>query len=385
MKIKIFFLFILVFQQSISQSQLRGIVVDKETNEPIEYADIYNGNDFTYSNEEGKFLFNSTNDSLKVGILGYYTLFSTFQEQNSDTIFLTPKIQDLKEVVINADGTLLSSILENLEKNYPLEPFKEKFFLRSVLKKNDKIVMLVDFSGKVQRQTLFSTKSSPMPKKNYSVEIENLRKAGIKEDDIDFSLSSFEELFNNFISIYMSPKVYDLKYIPYQDSSFAKLEFYPKKDEGFYSTGYYLVNLDDKAFNEVHITNSLVSQYTVRKNIKYRTTDYNLEVTFKKNRINDKYSIDKANLTATVEVINKKGERDLYNVNYKFITYDNFENFEVNNNISLSKNIFDLKADYDDEFWNSQNYLLLTQELESFLESINEENKDFTSVSNIKS
>ena len=146
METKIFFFFILVFQQSISQNQLRGIVVDKETNEPIEYADIYNGNDFTYSNEEGKFLFNSTDDSLKVGILGYYTLFSTFQKQKSDTIYLTPKIQNLNEVVINADNNLLKSILNNFKENYPLEPFNERFFLRSVLKKNNEIIKPVSYT-----------------------------------------------------------------------------------------------------------------------------------------------------------------------------------------------------------------------------------------------
>lgn len=385
MRANFFLLFILVIQQSFCQNQLRGIVVDKETKEPIEYVDIYNDNDFTYSNEEGKFFFKSNDDSLKVGILGYIPVFSTFHEQKSDSIFLTPKIQSLKEVVINADGILFNSILNNFKENYPLEPFKERFFLRSVLKKDNEIVKLVDLSGKVQRQTLFSTKSNPMPKKNYSVEIENLRKAGIKEEDVDFSLSSFEELFNNFISIYMSPDIYDLKYIPYQDSSIARLEFSPKKEEGFKATGYYLVNLDDKAFNEVHISNSRIGEYKFKKNLKFRTTNYSLNIIFKRNEIQGKYAIDKANLAATVEVINKTGEKLIYDVIYKYSTYDNFENFDVNKNISLSKNIFGLKADYNREFWTSQNYLLLTQEMKDFLESLNEENNDFKSVTNFKS
>jgi hypothetical protein len=183
----------------------------------------------------------------------------------------------------------------------------------------------------------------------------------------------------------MSPDIYDLKYIPYQDSSFARLEFTPKKEKGFNSTGYYLVNIDDQAFNEVHISNYHISEYTTKRNIKYRTTDYKLDIIFKRNDFRGKYAIDKANLTATVEVINKGGEKVLYNVNYKFYTYDNFENFSMKNNISLSKNIFNLKTDYDEEFWNSQNYLLLTQEMEGFLESLNEENNDFKCVSNIKS
>ena len=224
-----------------------------------------------------------------------------------------------------------------------------------------------------------------MPKENYSIEIENLRKAGLKEEDIDFTLSSFEELFQNFISIYMSPEIYNFRYIPYNDSSFAKLEFKPKKENGYYSSGYYIIGLEDKAFNEVHIKNSTNASFTNKRSLKYRTTDYEMNIIFQKDPGPEKYVIDKANMTATVEVLSKKSGRVLYEVSYKLYTYDNFENLEVKNNISLSKEIFRLKGYYNNDFWESQNYLLLTEEMREFLKTLNDENNDLKSISNIKS
>ena len=379
------FLAVLTIQQSFSQNQLRGIILDQETKVPIEYVDIYNKEDYTSSNEEGKFLFVSNNDSLKVSILGYNTISSTFQEQKSDTIFLTKKIQNLDEIVINYDSNLFKSVLSNLEENYPLEPYQERFFLRSVLKRNGEIVQLADFNGKVERKTLFSTKSNPMPRKNYSIEIENLRKAGIKKEDIEFTLSSFEQLFQSFISIYMNPEIYNFKYIPYKDSSFAKLEFNPKRGSSYHSSGYYIINLNDKAFNEVRIVNSPNVLYTNKRSLKYRTTNYEMNITFRKDPGVGKYVIDKANMTATVEVLPKKSERILYEVSYKLYTYDSFESMDVKHNISPSKDIFRLKGDYNDDFWKSQHYLLLTQEMKRFLETLSDENNDFKSVTNIKS
>ncbi|GGG46650.1 hypothetical protein GCM10011532_33200 [Christiangramia forsetii] len=360
-------------------------MLDQETRKPIEYVDIYNDKDYTSTNEEGKFLFVSKEDSLKIGILGYEQKFTTFQLQKNDTILLRKKIQDLDEVVINSDSNLFKSVLKKLDKNYPLEEYKEKFFLRSVLKRNDKIIKLVDFSGKIERKTLFSTKSNPMPKKNYFVEIENLRKAGIKEENIEFTLSSFEELFNSFITIYMSPEIYDFKLIPFKDSKFVKLEFHPNSSKKGNSSGYYLVNLEDKAFNEVHISNSQKTDYIDKKELKYRTTNYDVNITFKKDPGSKKYFIDKASMSATVEVVPDKADKIIYTVNYKLYTFDNFQDFEIKSNINLSKDIFDLKESYDQSFWESQNYLLLTKEMQEFLSSLNNENNDFKSATNIKS
>ncbi len=385
MKAKFFFLFFLVIQQSFSQSRLEGIVLDQETNKPIEYVDIYNDQDYTSTNEEGKFLFVSKGDSLKISVLGYDPIFTTFEMLKSDTILLSKKIQNLDEVLINSDSNLFTSVLKKLDENYPLESYKEKFFLRSVLKRNDEIIKLVDFSGRIERKTLFSTKSNPMPKKNYFIEIENLRKAGIKEENINFTLSSFEELLNNFISIYMSPEIYDFKYIPYDDSRLVKLEFYPNSTKKANSYGYYLVNLEDKAFNEVQISNSQKTDYTEKRNIKYRTTDYDIKITFKKDPHAKKYFIDKARMSATVEVVPQDAEKIVYTVSYKLFTFDNFQNFEIDNNINLTKDIFDLKEDYDQSFWEAQEFLLLTEEMKEFLNRLSNENNDFKSTTNIKS
>jgi len=385
MKTNFFLLFFLVIQLAFSQNRLEGIVLDQETKQPIEYVDIYNNLDYTSTNEEGKFLFVSKDDSLKIGILGYETLFTTSKLQESDTILLSKKIQNLEEVFINSDSNLFKSVVEKLNENYPMAPYKEKFFLRSVLKRNDKIIKLVDFSGRVERKTLFSTKSNPMPKNNYSIEIENLRKAGIKEENIDFTLSSFEGLFNNFITIYMSPEIYDFKYIPFKNSEIVKLEFRPKSPDILYTTGFCIINLEDKAFNEVYISNSQNTDFIDKKDIKYRTTNYEINITFKKNEKVGKYFLDKASMSASVEVVPGSDDKIIYTVSYKLYTFDNFQNFEITDKINLSKDIFRLKGNYDQSYWQSQNYLLLTEEMQEFLNTSNYENNDFKTTTNIKS
>ncbi len=46
------------------QNQKLGVVLDKENLIPIEFVDVYNGNDNTITNENGKYFLLSSNDSI---------------------------------------------------------------------------------------------------------------------------------------------------------------------------------------------------------------------------------------------------------------------------------------------------------------------------------
>lgn len=135
------YLFLLLYGVVFCQNKTSGIIVDETTKTPINAASIFNQTDRTITNEDGYFLFTSAFDSIKIDKLGYEELNLTFKElKNADTIFLSPKEAILlDEATIVSYTNLLKSVYQNVEKNYPHTSFNDKFFLRTILKKNNQI------------------------------------------------------------------------------------------------------------------------------------------------------------------------------------------------------------------------------------------------------
>ena len=80
MKKILLILIISVINKSFSQNRLNGIVLNYETKEPIEYVDIYNKNNFTSTNSEGRFSFTSQSDSITIRLIGYEQIYTTFKK-----------------------------------------------------------------------------------------------------------------------------------------------------------------------------------------------------------------------------------------------------------------------------------------------------------------
>lgn len=130
-----FFLFLLPFIAN-AQIIVQGTILDKEDNRPIEFVDIYNGKDYTYSNENGKFIIKSNGDNATFQVLGYkeLTLALNTLRQN-DTIYLEPNVYQLDEVIVSNSTPPVVNMFKAINKNYPIEAFQEQFFLRNVLKR----------------------------------------------------------------------------------------------------------------------------------------------------------------------------------------------------------------------------------------------------------
>jgi len=378
-------IFLLIPISSIAQQKISGIILDKETSKPLEFVDVYNKETNTSSNVEGRFEFSTKDSIVNFNLLGYEKKMFPIDQFQGDTIFLNNKFLELDEVVISDLDQPIKAVFKQIVVNYPLEPYSESFFMRCVLKKNDKIIKLQDINGLVERQTLFSTSKSPMPKNNYNVEVENIRKAGIKEKDIYFEMFSFEEFFKAITSLYMSPKLYDYKMKPSKDGQFIKYYFSPKQNNELASKGFYIVNSDDNAFNEYYLLNEEKKKvYQERGDIKYRTYFYELSVRFKKDEKSTKYFLDIAKLTAKVEVIDEENKSIFYNAEYQWIA-QNQSDFKVDNNTSMSKDLFRLDKDYVPEFWQNQSELLLTEEMKKFVNGLeNIDQNEYKIISNIK-
>jgi hypothetical protein len=107
--------------------------------------------------------------------------------------------------------------------DYALQPYTEKFYLRAILKKNSEIIKVIDLSGKVRKETLFNTRSIPMLKKNYTAQVENIRKAGKIFKYYDFTIINFNFFFDLHNSFYMSPENFNIEYRTQKDSSYIKI------------------------------------------------------------------------------------------------------------------------------------------------------------------
>ena len=361
---------------------MNGIVLDYETKKPIEYVDIYNNTNFTSTNSDGKFLFITEQDSIKIRLMGYKTIYSTFEKIKSDTIFLESKFEVLDEIIVGNSNSI-KNIYKEIDKNYPFTPHSESFFLRCVIKKNGEIVKLQDLNGMVNRKTLFSSEKKPIPKKNYEIEVLNMRKAGIKEKYINVNMFSFQQILDVVNPITLNTEQFSFSKIKSKNYEFDKYYFTSNSKNESKSEGYYLVNNKDNAIIEFESNDDNSNDSFIEKgSVKYRTTSFKLFISFKKNFLDSKYYVSKINMKAQLELINKN-ETTIYDLAYSWITLDNTIQ-EIKNKTSIKKDIFKLKKTYNSEFWKKQKYLLLTNEMSEFLEKLDDSEKEFKTSTNMK-
>jgi|AntAceMinimDraft_17_1070374.scaffolds.fasta_scaffold00792_4 hypothetical protein len=131
---------------------VNGIVIDKNTNLPLSYANIglTNSNIGTVSNKDGEFVLkvskNNINDSVSISYIGYKTYKCKILEINHRDchIYLVPKTYTLNEVKIkplNPTDIILKAI-DNLDKNYPGQLTKMTGFYRQNIQQDNKLTEL---------------------------------------------------------------------------------------------------------------------------------------------------------------------------------------------------------------------------------------------------
>ena len=380
------YLLIFLFSSNLifGQESSRNILWDKTDNIPISYATIKGIENYAISNEDGVFVFQKTDSKITIQSVVYETLETDFRFlKANDTIFMKPLTYELDEVVISKDG-LYSQMLKTVLTDYALEPHKEKFFLRAIIRKNNELYKIVDFSGFVEKQVLFGTKSKPMPKKNYKVQIENIRKVGIEDRDIDFRLFSFKEFLNNVVTIGFNKDKFKIKYEATIDKDSKKIILKPKDNEKMKFNIFYILN-NDNTFAEADVIydNKNVDFEKIGKS-KYRTVFSNWKSNFERNPLTNKLQLNKAKLKAKTEVY-EQSENYVFNASYLYYAIPIDNTIEIKNNINLHKDMFDLKGEYNQEYWENNEILTLTKEMQEFINKVNEseKNSDFRTKTNI--
>ncbi|MFT5253206.1 MAG: hypothetical protein ACI87N_002235 [Flavobacteriales bacterium] len=355
------------------------IIVDKNSKRPLEAVNVYNEFDNTITNGDGKFVFFSKKDSINISSVGYQTVATTFGGiATRDTLFLEPSINELEEIVVVNTSFLLNDVYRSVAGNYPSQPFREKFFLRCVLKKNNQICRLQDMSAKIESNALFLNQT--VKNKEFKLEVLNLRKADIevKKQIEYFEFLSTKTLFSWFASIFTVPFDYIFTKAKSNDPQYVKIE-YSKSDTNaniLSRNGYYLINREDKSIKEVgyKLQGDLTQiPYQSKLGVKWRTIEIELVVNYIKSAKNNKYYVSNAKLRTVTEVINeKKGVNDTYECIYDLVTVDGFIEELVKPNFSVTKDLFKANFSYSEDFWKTQNQLPLTAELKLFLTRVNE-------------
>lgn len=385
---KLFFLVILPLFIN-AQNQKLGIVLDAESKEPIEFVDVYNTSDNTITNENGKYFLLSSNDSIAFYKLGYESLKTTFTSV-ADTVLLNQKTFELAEVVLTNKDRLFTQVKKAVPENYPSEEFKEHFFIRSLLRYNGDITRIQDIQGKLKRRTLLYHSNMDIEKKDFVFEVQNMRKVGLKdvtenETDIYFKLRSLKQILLETVQISIVQKDFEIEEKYFDDQKKIRIEFtYNGDNKKLKTSGYYIINLDDKAILEYYQLTHLDIDFKQKKDIKYRATRYEKNVVFDKDSKTGKYVLKTAKIKSLVEVKNNEETFQTFFESEDILkSYGHFANFKVRKNVNENKDVFKLNYPYNANFWVSQNQLLLTDEMQHFIRKVGAESSEFKVKSNL--
>lgn len=355
----------------VAQHTTSKYLLDKDTKAPLRATTIHNANDYTITNDDGHFVFYSTNDSVTIKMLGYETLKTTFKalSRTKDTLYLTPKPFQLDEVTLS-NKNILQEAYNHATTNYPMEPFAEDFFLRCILKRNGEFVKIEDLSGRIKRDKLLGVK------KNFTFQLLNMRKFGIEKKGMradDFNIPSLNDVFQWWSNIlFLNQENYHFSRPKTIDEQHQKIEYTPKSEDDYQkSIGHFIINTDDYAIKErIYKTNPKTIHkipYTKKPFIKYRTIDYYCKDKLEKDAKKDKYFIANAIVNAKVEGYVGE-ERIVYDVSFELIVTHPFSDLSTfKANVNGKKELFKLEVPYNKEFWETQNQLPLTNEMRDFI------------------
>ena len=363
--------YITLIPLSFSQNTLSKYLVDKETKAPLKSATIHNANDYTVTNDDGHFVFYSTNDSITIKMLGYETLKTTFKalSRTKDTLYLTPKPFQLDEVTLS-NKNIIQEAYNHASTNYPMKPFVEDFFLRCILKRNGELVKIEDFSGRIKRDKLFAAE------KNYAFQLFNMRKFGIEKKGMradDFDLPSLNGIFDWYSNyFFLDPKEYRFSFLKVIDETHQQVSHTSKNEEDYKKgIGHFIISTDDYAIKEriYKINPKEVDKIPFTKKLsgKYRVIDYYLKEKSEKDTDKNKYFITNAIMSQKIEGYNN-GERIVYDVSFELIVTHPFSDLNTfKANVNGKKELFKLEVPYNKEFWEAQNQLPLTNEMRNFI------------------
>ena len=178
-----------------------------------------------------------------------------------------------------------------------------------------------------------------------------------------------EKLNRVMLIIFNSSRLYDFSHIFDKDAEYVKLIFEANEKHPNPNTkGHYIIDKNTGALEEYYTDEDLSNTtYEQRSGYSFRTSDVTVKVNFKKQESDRRYYMHKAKINLIVELLDgEQKEPTIYEAEYIWITLDNTD-AKIKKNASVKKDVFKLDHPYNEDFWQKQNILPLTQEMETFI------------------
>ena len=119
-------LFIAFLSFADSPLNVKGVIKDKESNEPIPFAHVLIGDVINISNIDGEFVisaadFDSNGIELKVSYMGYQDYSQTIEDLDGyHTVYLEPSVKQLEEVVVMTGPSIMEQVFNRFHINYEM-------------------------------------------------------------------------------------------------------------------------------------------------------------------------------------------------------------------------------------------------------------------------
>ncbi|MFS4416291.1 hypothetical protein [Maribacter sp. 2307ULW6-5] len=387
MKRTLLFIFLVGYLGVYAQHGQKGTVLSLEDGTPLEFVSVYNGADRTFTNEDGRFRLVSQQDSVYFFLPGYQRL-GTLLSSLKDTIFLKKNVVALDEVVVTNAKSILQRIKDSLAVNYQLSPHTETFFLRALLRRNDTMVRLQDMYGRVQRKTALYTGNLELEKKDFQVNLMQMRQLGITKDKdrVYFIFPSFYFIFKELVRINAMGPDFEVIEKPMESSQEIRVEFNNNKiDRPGGSSGHYIINAGDNAIRYFEAITQMPLPASLKGEKEYsHPTKMEHSLFFEKNGESGQYYMSYGKLKAVV-VVQRERQKwpSFYQMEIILHVTAPHSDPNIKSNVNEHKDLFKVRAPYDQAFWQSQNQLLLTQEMQRFIKRMSSADNPYSVRGNL--
>ncbi|ASV31225.1 hypothetical protein CJ263_13935 [Maribacter cobaltidurans] len=348
--------------------------MDADEHTPLEFVHVFNRNNSTISNTEGRFFIKTLLDTVILFRNGYKKKV-LLTEALTDTIYLKKKVVALDEVIVTNAKTILQRIKDSINSNYLLKPHMETFFIRALLRKNDSLVRMQDMTGTLLRKTSIYGNGLEMEKKDYQVQLAEMRQLGIIRDEhgIYFELPSLYNIFGEFMRLNAMGPEFEVIEKPYENSEEIRVEFnsLPSED-GSSAKGHYIINGENNAILSFEVVSQGAINSPNPAEDKYsHFLKGSSSMYFKENAEKGLYYLHRAKRTFSLEVKTEQHPMpDVYDMEITLYTPESFGNEKIKSNVNEHKDIFKLKHPYNADYWEQQSWLPLTEEIKKFIDTM---------------